>query len=206
MALEKRTSLRRLKPEFILLPNSSYYLLWNCFLFTACVYNAWMIPFRLSFSTSADSSIIIDWLFDLFFVADMYLNYRFVGFMQEGEVITDTVKIKKNYMLNRFKLDIISSCPLDLIAFLILPRVTSLAIGLGIGDLLRVLKLLRFPRYFWVIEKVFAVLQDRNIPLAPLRLVEFFGGVILIAHFAACGFFAFARWNDNIDYCAESEF
>jgi len=200
--LEKESSSTILKSAWVLLPSSPYYLTWNCVLFAACIYNAWMIPFRLAFKTSSDSYF---WVVDIFFVLDMFVNYRFVGFTQDGEVIVDVERIKRTYMLRRFKTDILSSFPLDLIAFLFLPRVTSLAIGLYIGDMLRVLKLLRFPRYFYVVEKVFAVLQDKNVPLAPLRMVEFFGGVILIAHLAACGFFSFARWNRNNSYCARSE-
>jgi hypothetical protein len=204
MPLVRKSTLSGLRGATVLLPNSAIYLVWNCFLFAACVYNAWMIPFRLVFGSSADSSVMIDWVFDIFFVLDMYLNFRFVGFIQDGEVVVDIERIKKNYMQRRFKMDIISSCPFDLLAFLFLPKV-SLLIGLDLGDLLRVLKLLRFPRYFNVIEKVFALLNDRNIPLGPLRLVEFFGGVILIAHVAACGFFGFARWNKSDDYCFESD-
>ena len=201
MSLANNKAVLGSKSSDVLLPNSPYYLLWNCFLFTACVYNVWMIPFRLAFGTSTESSnslLALDWIFDIFFILDMYVNYRFVGFVQDGgEIVTDIEKIKKHYLLRRFKMDIISSFPFDLLTVLLPLRLTSLRIGLGIGDLLRLLKLLRFPRYFNVIEKVFAVLQDRRIPLAPLRLIEFFGGVILIAHFAACGFFAFARWNSG---------
>ena len=211
MSLSKHRAVSGGKSQTLLLPTSPYYLLWNCFLFMACIYNVWMIPFRLAFVASTDSSsslLALDWIFDIFFILDMYVNYRFVGFVQDGgEIITEVEKIKRNYMLKRFKMDVISSFPFDLITFLIPLRAVSLTTGLGIGDLLRLLKLLRFPRYFHVIEKVFSVLQDRRIPLAPLRLVEFFGGVILIAHFAACGFFAFARWNKGSEiYCTDTEF
>jgi hypothetical protein len=133
----------------------------------------------------------------------MYVNYRFVAYSEDGEAIVEVDKIKRNYMARRFKMDIITSCPFDLVAYLLLPRMTSSIIRLDIPDILRVLKLLRFPRYFVVIEKLFAVLQSKNISLAPFRLVEFFSGVILIAHLAACGFFAFARWNKN-ESCLES--
>eukprot|EP00804_Cyclotella_cryptica_P021886 CCRYP_000852-RA/>CCRYP_000852-RA protein AED:0.03 eAED:0.03 QI:454/0.9/0.90/1/0.7/0.72/11/722/2116 len=201
--LVEESSSTTLKSAWVLPPTSTYYLIWNCFLFAACVYNAWTIPFRLAFKTSLDSSTFMDWVFDMLFLLDMLVNYRCVGFTEDGEVITDIGRIKRNYMLRRFKTDILSSFPFYLIVFRFWPRVSSTTIGFYIRNMLRVLKLLRFPRYFGVIEKVFAVLQDKNIPLAPMRLVEFFGGVIFIAHFAACGFFTFARWNKK--NCSGSE-
>ena len=44
-------------------------------------------------------------------------NYRFIPFIQDGELVTDPDKIQKNYMARRFKMDLISTLPLDLIVY-----------------------------------------------------------------------------------------
>ena len=174
-----------------LLPDSPLNLTWNAFLLAICIYNAWIIPFRLAFE-HARQSLFVDWTVDVFFVLDMILNYQYVSYFQDGELVTDVTKIKRNYMLGRFKMDLISTFPFDIVALLLLPKEASWSIV--VQDGLRLLKLLRLRRHFGTLDTIFSFLLDHHITLAPLRLAEFLSGVILIAHIAACGFFTFARW------------
>ncbi|KAL7540091.1 hypothetical protein ACHAXR_012578 [Thalassiosira sp. AJA248-18] len=183
-------------PQALILPGSSFLLVWNSFLLCVCVYNAWIIPFRLAFDTS-NNSIAIDWVFDVFFLLDMLLNYRFAAYIQDGELVTDIRKIKHNYAASRLKLDLISSLPLDLIAYFVLPEAPI------VGELLRVLKMIRLGRHFGTLDRVFGFLEDHNISLAGLRLVEFLSGVVLIAHWAACGFFFIARLKSSRANCSD---
>lgn len=159
-----------------------------------CIYNAWIIPFRLAFDT-ANNSIVIDWVFDTCFVFDVVLNYLFIAYVHNGELITDPTRIKRNYMATRFKIDLISTFPFDLVAYYLFPG-TPL-----IGEMFRLLKMFRLGRHFGTLEKLFLFLEDHHISLAGLRLVEFLSGVVLFAHWAACGFFLFARWKSSRANC-----
>lgn len=179
----------------LFLPGSPFLLIWSSFLLCICIYNAWIIPFRLSFDTK-NKSIAIDWIFDAFFVMDMWFNYRFISFIQDGELVTDPEGIKHNYMTRRFKMDLISTLPFDLVAHFVVPETPI------IGEMLRVLKMMRLGRHFGTLEKVFGFLEDHNISLAGLRLVEFLSGVVLFAHWAACGFFLLARWESSRTDCS----
>ncbi|EED93131.1 cation channel, partial [Thalassiosira pseudonana CCMP1335] len=161
---------------------------WNTFLFLICVYKSWIIPFRIAFKTSASS--ITDWVFDAFFLGDMLLHYCYVAYTEDGELVTELSMIKRHYLRERLKMDFISTFPFDLLAYLILPRDSSWSIG--VEELLRLLKLLRFGRYFGTVESIFTLLMDKG----------FLSGVILIAHFAACGFYAFARWKNSNAKCS----
>lgn len=182
----------------VLLPDSPTKLLWNAFLLVICIYNAWIIPFRLAFA-HAREYIFVDWTFDVLFILDMLLNYRYVAYFQDGELVTDVTKIKRNYMLSRFKMDLISTFPFDTVASMLLPKEAywSVIVQDGLG----LLKLLRLRRHFGTLDTIFSFLLDHHITLAPIRLAEFLSGVILIAHIAACGFFTFARWKHSHADC-----
>ncbi len=181
-----------------LLPESPLNVIWNIILLAVCMYNVWIIPFRLAFS-HARETIFLDWIFDGLFFLDMILNYRYVAYFHDGELVTDIQKIKRNYMQTRFKLDLVSTFPFDVVALLVLPREESWPII--VQDGLRLLKLFRLRRHFGTLDTIFRFLSDHHITLAPLRLAEFLSGVILIAHIAACGFFIFARWKYSRSDC-----
>ena len=127
------------------------------------------------------------------------LNCNYVAFMQNGELITDVETIRRHYMLERFKLDLISTIPFDLIAYLVLPKSVSWLVVIEEGP--RILKLLRLSQHFGTLDKILTAFLDRDIPLAPFQLVQFFSGIVLIAHWAACGFFVVARWRNNHAEC-----
>ena len=182
-------------PSPIILPQATFYLIWNVFLLSICIYNAWIIPYRLAFAYDGSLSIV-DWLFDACFAIDMVLNWKYVAYFQDGELVTETKKIKTHYMQHRFKMDLITTFPFDVAALLVLPQNSNM-----INLILRLLKVFRLGRHFGTLDTVFSFLLDHHITLAPLRLVEFLSGVILIAHWAACGFFIFARWKHSNATC-----
>jgi len=95
-----------------LLPDSPLNLIWNAFLLIICIYNAWIIPFRLAFA-HARESIFVDWTFDVFFFLDILLNYRYVAYFQDGELVT--LRLLKLFRLRRHfgTLDTIFSFLLD---------------------------------------------------------------------------------------------
>ena len=175
---EATTEFPKSSTPALLLPGSRFLLIWDSFLLTICIFIAWVIPFRLAFKVSTEV-VLVDWALDTFFLLDMLLHFRYVAFIQDGKLVTDVDKIKHHYLSKRFKIDLISTFPFDLVAFLILPKRFILVV-----EGLRVLKLIRLGRHFQTLEKIFRVLLDRGINLAPLRLIEFLSGVVLIAHWA----------------------
>lgn len=155
-------------------------LTWDVLLLGICVYNAWMIPFRLAFAGLSRLTLTIDWILDLFFLVDMVLRYRFVSFEQGGELVTDPTRISRNYLANRFLIDFISTVPFDMVVYLLLPREPW---ALVLEELLRILKLIRLGRHFGTLESLFLYLHDHGVhSLSLLKLVEFLSGVIMIAH------------------------
>ena len=109
-------------------------------------------------------------------------------------------KCKRHYLKTRFKADVVSSIPLDVLVYVGIgrrhPNVTY------IMAFLRLPKLLRVGRLPQVLSDILRILEDSSLSLAPIRLVEFLLGVILVAHWAACGFFVFARCENDWSACA----
>ena len=167
-------------------------------------YNAWTIPFRLAFLTRP-LFYAIDWALDICLIADSVLNYRDFGLVLEGELVKKREHIKRHYHRTRFKTDVVSSLPLDVLAYFVLGRqndseeaTTNLLVAMA---LMRLPKLLRLGRLPEILNSIIRTLEDTRLSLAPMRLVEFLLGVILVAHWAACGFFAFARWKNDWSLC-----
>jgi len=175
-------------------PDSKFVGLWNILIMFISIYNAWAVPFRLAFSTGL-SHYYIDWALDCFLLFDMFLHYCRFAFVHEGELIDDIDRVKQRYIHGNFKVDLFSVVPCDVIIYFSGQSNRKIMVMAT----LRIPKLLRLGRLPSILRDVFRVLEDMNLPLAPLRLVEFLSGVILIAHWAACGFYAFARWGNNRD-------
>ena len=180
--------------QVLFYPDSTIRLVWNTIMVIICIYNAWDVPFRLVFD--ATTIYKIDWLFDFLLIMDIYFNnYRF-PFLRAGEVIDSIEKIKKHYLQTRFKMDIVMTFPYDL-AYFFLSKTPSATI-IAICRAPRLLWLMRLPK---LLSDIFDALGEFDINLAPFRLVEFLSGVVLIAHWAACGFYAFAQWKYDMSTC-----
>lgn len=178
----------------VLNPDSTICFLWNVLVLLSILYNLWMVPYQLSFNFK---SRLINWLFwssDCVLMGDMYLSCFRIGFHRDGELVMDTFQVKSNYMTKRFKIDVISIIPYDVLYIILAQN--------GYYDIM-IASLLRMPKLCWlarlpsVLRSIFQFLEDTDMLLAPLRLVEFFSGIILIAHWAACGFYILARVNSD---------
>ena len=181
-------------------PDSSFRRIWNAIILAMTTYNAWIIPFRLSFINS-QPMYIVDWFFDIFFIIDMYLKYCEFSYVEQGELVCDREKVKRHYLKNSFLIDAIASLPFDFLIICIDQNHDSFALILAV---LRIPKFIRLSKLLELVGDVFRALEDTNIYLAPLQLFELLSGVILIAHWAACGFYALARRKNNHDHCDEN--
>lgn len=187
--------------QVVLNPDSTTYFLWNILVLMSIVYNIFMVPYQCSFNFT---SRLINWYFwssDCVLLCDMYLSCFKIGFHQDGEIVVDPLQVKSNYMAKRLKVDIISIIPYDVFYIILVAKN-------GYNDAM-IAALLRIPKLCWLVRlptllrSIFQFLQDTDIPIAPLRLVEFFSGIILIAHWAACGFYILARVHSNSNSSCE---
>ena len=180
-------------------PDSKFRKGWNVILLIVFVYNLWCIPFRIAFESNIPF-YIMDWPFDLLLLFDMYLNCFEFTFIRNGELIVDKESIKHNYFHDRFRSDICSTFPFDLLVTVSLNHSSHKALIVAI---LRAPKLLRLQRLTDTFYDILRTLEENNVGVAPIQLVCLLSGVCLVAHWAGCGFYAFARWKNANEACLD---
>jgi hypothetical protein len=107
-------------------PNSRFCISWDIFGFIALLYYAFSIPFHLAYLLHHDiiayrPFLAFDFLIDLYWVLDIYLRLHY--FTSPGQTSnkyeTDALRNLNHYRnSNRFKLDVISSFPLEVFALI----------------------------------------------------------------------------------------
>ena len=185
------------KSKSALNPDNMFCFVWNLLLLAVIIYHLWMVPFLISFDASSHSLQYINYALDCVLAMDMYLSCCKFGFHREGELVLDYVQIKARYTTSRLKLDVLSIIPFDLVYTLIFSG-NGRAVEAALCRLPKMLWIMRLPS---VLNTIFRFLEDIDTNLAPLKLVEFLSGVVLIAHWAGCGFYATARLVSDLQSC-----
>ncbi|XP_077978719.1 uncharacterized protein LOC144434138 [Glandiceps talaboti] len=135
------------KPPFYISPHTTSMRLWECIVVVTVV-----ITFSLEmFLAAFDSQLVILWViayvFDFLYVLEI-IRHFFLGYMENGILITDRQKIRKHYLQTTFILDLFTVLPLDLLVFIspgIVPgHMKTLAQYRCINRLLRVHRVLSF--------------------------------------------------------------
>ena len=103
-------------PPHIILHYSFFKICWDWLLLLLTFYTAFAVPYNVAFNgkTSIEISILIlNSIVDVTFFMDIVLNFRttFVG--PNGEVISDPVIIRVNYLKGWFIIDVLSCLPYD---------------------------------------------------------------------------------------------
>jgi len=180
-------------------PDSSFRRTWDVLVLFVSLYNAWIIPFQISFNNTATIIYILNALFDMFYFADIYLKCFEFSYIHEGQLISDRDKVKYRFLKGSFKLDMISSLPFDIIALIF---IRFFDVSLPIIAILRLPKLIRLRTIGDTFLMLTRLLEDKKVSIAPIRLTGLLLGVCLIAHWAGCGFYAFAAWKNVDQDCA----
>ncbi|PIO36987.1 hypothetical protein AB205_0043190, partial [Aquarana catesbeiana] len=98
------------------------YVLWLFFVVMAWNWNCWLIPVRWAFPYQTPTNIhywlLMDYLCDLIYLLDIVVFQARLQFVRGGDIITDKKEMREYYIkTERFKMDVISLLPLDLLYF-----------------------------------------------------------------------------------------
>eukprot|EP00003_Mantamonas_plastica_P032470 TRINITY_DN882_c0_g1_i3.p1 TRINITY_DN882_c0_g1~~TRINITY_DN882_c0_g1_i3.p1 ORF type:complete len:262 (+),score=16.03 TRINITY_DN882_c0_g1_i3:59-844(+) len=157
-------------------PHSRFRRNWDRIVLGCIMYNAFILMFRFSFKVEFELNLflLVEYMMDLFFVVDVFLNFR-TGFTHAGSVVRDRERIFSHYVNNWFTVDFISAFPFDIIALVVG--------GFKVIALLRLPKIIRVARFF----NYFRIWEnDINLNSNLVRLVKMFLGIFLISHWLAC--------------------
>jgi CRP-like cAMP-binding protein len=181
-------------------PDHPFRHCWNALMIGAIGYNAWMIPLRLAF-LAAFPSFLVDWCSDVALLVDIYLNTFEFSHRMDGELVSDVKKIKAKYLEKEFLFDVISIIPFELIPLLLVEDAGACAILVA---LFRMPKLLGLRRLLKLLQDLLSAFEQINVQMGPLKLAQLLGVIILIAHWAGCGFYALAVWYTREGNCDAS--
>ncbi|KAG9474741.1 hypothetical protein GDO78_003285 [Eleutherodactylus coqui] len=118
------------------------YVLWLFFVVLAWNWNCWLIPVRWAFPYQTPTNIyywlLMDYLCDLIYLLDIAVFQVRLQFVRGGDIIIDKKEMRQNYIKSeRFKMDMISLIPLDLLFFKV-----------GVKSILRFPRLLKYMVFF----------------------------------------------------------
>uniref|UniRef100_A0AC34RIG6 Cyclic nucleotide-binding domain-containing protein n=1 Tax=Panagrolaimus sp. JU765 TaxID=591449 RepID=A0AC34RIG6_9BILA len=105
--------------HFVVDPSDDYFYYWLWIVTIVYMYNLLFVPFRCVFLDSSVSFVwrlaffVIDLTADSVYFADLFVRSR-TGFLEQGLLVTDIKKIRKNYKkTRRFRVDIFCLLPFD---------------------------------------------------------------------------------------------
>ena len=169
-------------------PDSKFIRLWEILIVSITVYNAFIVPFRISFQENFYGIwILLDLIGDAILIADIFLRFN-LGYFDYGEYIEDPKKIAQHYRNQLFRRHLIASIPGDLIARILLPN------SLFTIALWRLPRLLRLPQFFRIFNR-----WETNVNINPtlIRMCKLIIFIALITHWVACGWFLIGNWESN---------
>jgi hypothetical protein len=171
-------------PIFFWHPQSQFLKYWNGFLMLFVVYIAIFLPLRLSLSLSTSRfQNALDIMLDLFFLADVVLNFR-TGYIDSKTkvVVFNPRDVARRYVSGWFFVDLISSLPVSLISM-----GDTLLEDFIVVKLLRILKLFRLFRLIRL--EVLKELEYKGIfPPGFIRLTKFLIIFLFSLHLITCFF------------------
>ena len=104
------------------IPGSAMLQFWQIFQAFTLVYIAFVYPIREGFdsrTTVGSKAFYVDVVVDLWFVADIFVNFRSAYRLEETKVlIVDQKEIAKRYLKGWFLIDFVSSLPLNYVLLL----------------------------------------------------------------------------------------
>ena len=100
-----------------LAPPSSFRIRWDAVLVLLILWTSIMLPLQIAVivDTTGPGWLVLDTLVDLFFIADLVLNFFTPYNAPNGEWITDRNAMAKNYAKSWFIVDLVSSVPIDVV-------------------------------------------------------------------------------------------
>ncbi len=108
---------------FSILPSSRFRIAWNFIVICGLSYYVVVVPLRICFMASdmtAHATIWVDCIWDAFFIADVCLRLNCFAVGVDGFLLTSPEDLRRQYGAIAW-LDLVVSCPLDLLALLVSP-------------------------------------------------------------------------------------
>jgi cyclic nucleotide gated channel alpha 3 len=139
------------------------------------LYNFWFIIYRHSFNEIVSENKLYwftcDYFADFLYVCDILFNFR-TGFLEEGVLQTDPIRLRHHYMnTTRFYIDCLCLMPLDI-----------LYLSLGYKSVFRFFRLVKIYKFFEFIDRTERHINFPNV----FRTIVLLHNLFAIFHWNAC--------------------
>ena len=117
-ALEQRRNERkRARGAWLILPNSRFLKVWLAIIGPLIVYNVIWVPLEVSQMAVPDKNHAkVDFILDLFFLADLIINFRTAYVSKENELVLNGKAIACRYLKGSFAVDFVATVPWEVFA------------------------------------------------------------------------------------------
>ncbi|KAE9553379.1 hypothetical protein FO519_003389 [Halicephalobus sp. NKZ332] len=194
--LFKKNKIKYILNHLVIDSNANYFYYWVALVSVAFVYNL-VIPIARAVFVDLTTGrlwlfwLILDLFFDSVYLLDMFISSR-TGFLDQGLLVRDVVRIKKVYLKSRqFKMDLLSFLPLDYILLIIYRKPQPIY---------RLNRLLRKERVSRFMEQT----ETRSSMPNVFRVSSVVWYIAIIIHWNACFYFFISQsiglGNDNWVY------
>ena len=89
--------------------------IWDSIILICILYTSAMVPFLLAFKLSSSIVLIIDTIVDCMFIIDIILTFFTTYVGPDGEFVTNSKMIRRNYIKGWFTLDCIAALPYSVV-------------------------------------------------------------------------------------------
>lgn len=175
-------------PRCIADPEAAWRSCWDLFMGMLIIYSVVMVPFRIGFDVEpAPVSFWFDRLVDVFFAADLCINFRTAYRDSGGTLITQPRAIAAQYLRTWFTVDLLATLPIDLVAEAVTgdsrPAFRSLKLirAVRLIRLLRLVRLFKLRRFYESLEEEMDSINPIVLKLGPLLFQ-----ILFIAHLVSC--------------------
>uniref|UniRef100_UPI00358F05AE cyclic nucleotide-gated channel beta-3-like n=1 Tax=Myxine glutinosa TaxID=7769 RepID=UPI00358F05AE len=163
------------------------YVLWLFLVALAFNWNTWMVPMRAAFPLGQNGPLALwltgDYVSDALYLCDILLLQPRLQFVHYGDIIKDKKEMRKYYLHSlRFKFDIVSLLPLDLLYFVV-----------GFNPLLRLPRFLKFGAFFEFNNRLEAILSKAFI----YRVIRTTCYLLYTLHLNACLYYWASNYEEN---------
>jgi CRP-like cAMP-binding protein len=192
----------------VIMPTSSFRLIWDGFAMFFIVYQFFIVPYYIAWEIEEPYSFAWDSLVDWFFLVDIFLNFR-TGVVtgaaadEMNMVSTNGYLIAKYYLKTWFLLDVLATVP-GMVDFFTEVTRSGGGASNGRSNVLRILRFFKIFKLVRVIKSsenitaVFEGVEDNfNFSEKYKRVLGMLVRVIFLTHLIACAWFGISKVSHN---------
>jgi len=200
-------------PDGTINPNWGARMMWDLFVIALVLVDAMVLPFQMAYTGSSDSAVDKFWLYltTIFFAVDIVLNFS-TAFpagnndpdYEPGKLVTNRIKIARNYLRTWFSIDFVSTIPWGVLADLAADgdsgggaQLTKLTKAIKFVRFLRLMRMLRLAKLGVIWERIEARLGSLAL-LQTIALLRVMFILTAICHWNACIWWIIGQPEDSI--------